>query len=230
MERYLPEAKMTGSITAQNAALALLDHFCEPDPIYPRGEIHSVYYDTPCQHAYHDKANGDFLKSKARLRWYQPDISADPAKSTAFFELKRRAGGGRRKSRSKLSLDRQWLHHAPLEDVGFMRILDEQRSELGAELAADLFPMAVVKYTRYRYVYQPLAARVAVDTRIGSGRVHSTFLPRATDMEIPVTVLEVKSDKPCELPWLHEVFNIGFRSRSFSKYGACMAQLLGDER
>jgi hypothetical protein len=230
MERYLPEAKMTGSITAQNAALALLDHFCVPDPVYPKGEIHSVYYDTPCQHAYHDKANGDFLKSKARLRWYQPDISSDPAKSTAFFELKRRAGVGRRKSRSKLSLDRQWLHHAPLEDVGFMKILDDQRSELADELAADLFPMAVIKYTRFRYVYPSLAARVAVDTRIASGRVNSGFLPGETDVEIPITVLEVKGDEPCDLPWLHELFDIGFRSRSFSKYGACMAQLLGDER
>ncbi len=221
---------MTGSITAQNAALALLDHFCAPDPVYPKGEIHSIYYDTPCQAAYHDKANGDFLKSKARLRWYTPDMSGDPAQSTAFFELKRRAGGGRRKSRSKLSLDRQWLHHAPLEDADFMRILEEQRYELGGELASDLFPMAVIKYTRFRYVYPPLAARVALDTRIGSGRVHSTFLLGETDVEIPVTVLEVKSEEPCELPWLHELFNIGFRSRSFSKYGACMAQLMGDER
>lgn len=221
---------MTGSIAAQNAALALLDHFCEPDPIYAEGEIHSVYYDTPCQHAYHDKANGDFLKSKARLRWYKPDISDDPKQSTAFFELKRRGGGGRRKSRAKLSLDRQWLHNAPLEDAGFMRILDDQRSELGGELAADLFPLAVIKYTRFRYVYPPLAARVAVDTRIGSGRVNSSFLAGETDVEIPITVLEVKSNERCELPWLHEMFNIGFRSRSFSKYGACMAQLMGDER
>ena len=95
MKPYRPEVKMTGSVTLQNAALALLDHFCDPDPLFPRGEIHSVYYDTPAQHAYHDKANGDFAKAKARLRWYNPDVSADPARSTAFFELKRRRGGFR---------------------------------------------------------------------------------------------------------------------------------------
>ena len=221
---------MTGSVASQNAALALLDHFCVPDPVYPKGEIHSVYYDTPCQHGYHDKANGDFLKSKARLRWYNPDISGDTTQSTAFFELKRRAGGGRRKSRIKLSLDREWLTTAALGDGGFMDILDDQRPELGGELAVDLFPMADIKYTRFRFVYPPLGARIALDTRIGSGRINHAFLRGEVDAEIPVLVLERKSDEPFELPWLHEVFSLGFRERSFSKYGACMAQLMGDER
>ena len=82
--------------------IAWLRHVCLPDPVYPEAIVYSLYYDTPALDSYHEKVDGDFIKTKCRLRWYDPDLSADPALRTAYLEIKHKIGQGRRKTRVRV--------------------------------------------------------------------------------------------------------------------------------
>ena len=48
-----------------------LSSICRPDPLFPRGVVNSIYFDTPELHHLREKINSDYLKTKVRLRWYE---------------------------------------------------------------------------------------------------------------------------------------------------------------
>jgi hypothetical protein len=48
------------------------------DPKYYHSPIFSLYYDTPGLRFYGEARNGDYLKTKVRLRWYQRVFTPAP--------------------------------------------------------------------------------------------------------------------------------------------------------
>lgn len=222
------ERKFTAGMECGDAALAWLRHLCLPDPAFPAGVIRSLYYDTLPLHSYEEKRAGDFIKTKVRLRWYDTAQGSADGMCPAFLEVKRRLGRGRRKWRKKLSFGREWLSTAPLDDERFCDVLAEAQEALAGAFPSDLQPAAEISYTRHRFVCPETMARVCVDMNILSGRVNNRFLPFRGQASLPEIVLEIK-DTSRDVPrWVERLYRLGFRQRSFSKYGECIARLMED--
>lgn len=220
------ESKFVGTAAQEEFVIAWLRHVCLPDPVHPEAVVSSLYYDTPGLSSYQEKVNGDFIKTKCRLRWYDPDIAADPALRTAFLEIKHKIGQGRRKSRTRVALDRDWLDTAGLDHPGFLEILARDSPPLGERLPAGLVPAAVVRYRRRRFICPFTLSRICLDSEVGLGRINDRLLPRFGPVALGTIVLEVKDGGAALLPWLAQLHAAGIRQRSFSKYGACIARSL----
>ena len=83
------EAKFVAERWRAESARRWLQMVCRPDPDFPEATVYTVYYDTPGLRCLHEKLNGDYLKSKVRLRWYRV---GERAGDTAFLEVKMRLG------------------------------------------------------------------------------------------------------------------------------------------
>jgi len=220
------ESKFVGTVEQEEFVISWLRHVCLPDPAYPEAIVHSLYYDTPGLHSYREKVEGDFIKTKCRLRWYDPDISADPALRTTYLEIKHKVGQGRRKPRFQAAVDRGWLDTAGLDDPGFRAILARDALSLGERLPSGLMPAAVVRYRRRRFICPFTLSRICLDSDIGLGRINGRLLSRLGPVTLGTIVLEVKDGGSAQIPWLSKLQAAGIRQRSFSKYGACIASLL----
>lgn len=221
------ETKFVGTKDQEEFVLSWLRHACLPDPAHPEAVVSTLYYDTPALASYQEKVGGDFIKTKCRLRWYDPELSADPALRAAFLEIKHKIGAGRRKSRLRLEVDRSWLDTAALDHPGFMELLAQHVGTLGERLPVGLAPAAVVEYRRRRFICPATLSRVCLDTAIGLGRVNGRLLPRLGPSRLGTIVLEIKdAGRVARIPWLAQLHAAGIRQRSFSKYGACIASLI----
>ncbi len=222
------ERKFTAGPECADAALAWLRHLCLPDPVFPVGVVNSLYYDTLPLHSYEEKRAGDFIKTKVRLRWYDVAEAAADGTCVAFLEVKRRVGRGRRKWRKKLNLDWDWISKSPVDDEGFCDVLAEAREAMSGAFPTDLHPAAVISYTRYRFLCPETMARVCIDMNVATGRVSNRYLPFRGQARLSDIVLEIK-DTSRDVPrWVERLYRLGFRQRSFSKYGECIARLMED--
>ena len=223
------ESKFVGRAEQEEFVLAWLRHVCLPDPAFPEAVVSTLYYDTPALDSYREKVDGDFIKTKCRLRWYAPDLSADPALRTAFLEIKRKIGQGRRKTRVRVDVARERLDASGLDDPLFAEILARDAASLQEWLPVGLLPAAVVEYRRRRFICPFTLSRICLDTTIGLGRVNERLLPRLGPKTVGTIVLEIKDGGRARIPWLATLHAAGIRQRSFSKYGACIAGLLKEE-
>ena len=220
------ESKFVGTADQEEFVISWLRHICLPDPVHPEAIVSSLYYDTPGLNSYHEKTGGDFIKTKCRLRWYDPDLSADTALRTTYLEIKHKIGQGRRKSRAQVVVDRDWLDTAGLDHPGFRAILAGDAPSLGEWLPSGLMPAAVVRYRRRRFICPFTLSRICLDSDIGLGRINERLLSRLGPVALGAIVLEVKDGGSAQIPWLSRLHAAGIRQRSFSKYGACIASLL----
>lgn len=74
------------------------------DPAFYFGPTVSLYYDTPSLDLYRAVCNGDYLKTKVRLRWYQTVFGSDQQSVKCYLEVKRKFGALRHKQRKELTL------------------------------------------------------------------------------------------------------------------------------
>ena len=220
------ESKFVGTADQEEFVISWLRHICLPDPVHPEAIVSSLYYDTPGLNSYHEKTGGDFIKTKCRLRWYDPDLSADTALRTTYLEIKHKIGQGRRKSRIRVAVDRGWLDTAGLDHPEFHAILARDAPSLGESLPSGLMPAGVVRYRRRRFICPFTLSRICLDSDIGLGRINERLLSRLGPVALGTIVLEVKDGAPAQIPWLSRLYAAGIRQRSFSKYGACIASLL----
>ncbi len=223
------ERKFVGNTAGVPFALAWLQHNCLKDGSYPEGRISSIYYDTPDLALYEEKASGDFVKVKCRLRWYDPDVSMDPGACTAFMEIKRRCGEGRRKSRTRITLNRDWIERAPLDDPAFDAMLAPHALPLKEWLPPGLAAAVMVRYYRYRFVCPFSHARISLDTAIEAARANARLIPTPSSVMLEQVVVEIKGGTTDHIPWLYRLQGAGFMRRSFSKYGGCVSRMLGEE-
>ncbi|HWR97328.1 MAG TPA: VTC domain-containing protein [Candidatus Methanoperedens sp.] len=223
------ETKFVATADLEERVLAWLRHVCLPDPVHPEAQISTLYYDTPALDSWREKTGGEFIKTKCRLRWYDPELSSDPALRRAFLEIKRKIGRGRRKTRVGLHLPRGVLDGAGLDHPLFSEIFAGHAASLREWLRSGLQPAAVVEYRRRRFVCPFTLSRVCLDTVIGLGRVNERLLPRLGPTRLGTIVLEIKGDSRAAVPWLATLQAAGVRQRSFSKYGACISRLLKED-
>ncbi len=220
------ERKFTAPKIAAEFARGWLQHVCIPDLEFPSGRISSIYYDTLELSSYQEKANGDYLKTKVRLRWYHPTSKDETGQIPAFLEIKTKEGLRGDKLRKKIFFPEHWLDQVPLENVTLTRVIYENAHELGIALPAGLFAILTVVYDRERFICPYSGARVSLDTSIRSAQTNREILPCDSAPEIETIVLEIKEKKITEVPWLDRLYEMGFRSQSFSKYGMCLSKFV----
>lgn len=223
--RLSNERKFIAPAERAGFAIALFDQLLEPDGEYPVNTISSIYYETPDLRRFAEKADGDNLKRKIRLRWYSDSSAAAPTQATAFIELKFRVGSARHKLRHTLQLDRAWLESAPLTDPALLRVLDRASPDEAAWLSPDLVPAVCISYERHRYRCPWTGGRVAADRLIRVGRFHPDLFPLGVPLAIDQTVCEFKDAAQVDIPWARHLYEAGFRLRSFSKFGEAIRLL-----
>ena len=112
------ELKFTFPPQSTAAIEAWLNASCRPDDAHPTNTVSSIYYDTPDWRHLREKANGDYLKSKLRVRWYSRESSQSEGKISdlrcAYAELKRKIGSQRKKQRIDVDFDADWLEETAL--------------------------------------------------------------------------------------------------------------------
>lgn len=207
-------------------ARAWLHHVCVPDPHFPSGIISSIYFDTRTLDSYQEKVNGDYSKTKVRLRWYTPELHEKEGKIPAFFEIKMKDGAKTAKERKEERLSKEWLKKADLTDEDFRALAAENFYELGVKNPDQLFPVLEVSYQRERFICTETGARVSLDTEIRADRMNSDFLPHADPTPMGDVVIEIKDEKIKEVSWLKELYEAGFRFQTYSKYAWCLYRLL----
>lgn len=210
----------------------VLRHHCLPDPAYPEGLIESIYFDTPQLTAYWEKANGDNLKRKIRVRWYpasepaagpQPRAGGDGA-IQAFFEIKDRVGAAREKLHRAFRLEADLLQYASLNDPALLRAIRRQAQAMDVAMAELIVPTIAIRYHRDRFVCPVTETRVSLDTALVSDRCNPDLMPVTEPLHSAQIVCEAKSPVHQHWPWSETLFRLGFRACSFSKYGEFINQ------
>ena len=190
---------------------------CRADPAFPTGVVNSVYYDTWDLHHLREKANGDYLKTKVRLRWYE--TTGRPAEHS-FLEAKLRVGLRRRKVRLETAYSGSWLARVPLHDQALRRIPQELRP-MGITVPSLLRAVLHIRYNRDRFVDRLTGARISLDTCITAPTVNRELIASPNPLPLHTAVVEVKGQVTQIPPILRNLIALGGRKTAFSKYRAC---------
>ena len=218
------ERKWVGDAAWAPLALGVFEAWAEADAEYPEGELESVYFETPELAAYREKANGDSLKRKIRIRWYRGGDASGLRR--VWVERKDRVGAAREKSRDEFKADGSFLDAAPLEDEAWADLLRQAAEQAGWEAPASVEAAVSIRYRRRRYRCPETGSRLSVDYAIRCTRANARLLPFAGPLECPYTVCEAQSATARWWPFGRDLARLGFRMRSFSKYGHFMERLL----
>lgn len=219
------ERKFTSDRITQDAAIGVLQAFCKHDGEYPEGDLESIYFDDPMLTSYWEKANGDSLKRKVRVRWYH-DAKSASGTVDAFLEIKNRIGAARDKVRYRFSAPANLLVSGDLASPELSGLVYSAATAAGFAINDGLVPLVSIRYNRYRFVCPQTESRISVDWNIRATRANSCIFPLASPVDCPVTVCEAKSDTFRTWPFCDDLVRIGFRQESFSKYGYLVGKLL----
>jgi hypothetical protein len=199
---------------------------CEPDPLYPRGTVSSVYYDTFQWALLNEKINSDYLKTKARVRWYS-DVAGKRFSPSAWLEAKFKIGSRRDKRRIELAIDGRRLSREPLESQFWLDLITDI-TRLEVALPGPLLPVFEIRYNRFRYVEPTTRTRICIDVNISARRPNSLLIQPVPPAVLDQGVFEFKGSRPVLPPFLHQMTVLGCRKGSFSKYLNCYMALAGE--
>ena len=225
-EGLVNEVKFVGDETLADRAIALLDSGAWPDPEYPVGRIHSIYFDGPDRRALAEKIDGDNLKQKVRIRWYERPAGSPGREIPVFIEIKLRVGAARRKHRLTTMAPEAWISRTPLDDPELPAFLHRHAGGLAGGVPLHWVPAICISYERRRYLCPQTGSRIAVDRRIEANRINAALLPTVARVRLDRSLCEFKDRGGAPPPWALALVQAGFRLRSFSKYGECMNQAL----
>ena len=226
MNTLVNERKFTAHGLDADRALALIAHYCSPHPEYPLGRISSIYFDTPLLSTFREKIEGDTLKRKYRIRWYEEADPAPDSTTQAFLEIKYRYGSARDKLRRRFPVNAEWIRSTPLTDPGLVDLLYREAAACEDSIPLNLFPLVCISYDRHRYVCPFTGDTVCVDFNIRMTRLNPDRLPHVGPFDLNTVICEHKRAGFGTLPWARVLYHAGFRIRSFSKYGECINQIL----
>jgi hypothetical protein len=206
-----------------NALAAWLDARCVRDPHYPEGHVRSLYLDTPGLRFLREKVEGDFLKTKVRLRWYAARAGA-PAAGPVWLEIKQRESLRRSKKRVQFQAWATDIDRADPASLDVGRAIDLVR-EQGLDVPEWLRPTLALSYSRSRWIEPLTGTRVALDQGIQPTWVSGPGYPATSALELRTAVIEFKGEGPDVPPPLRRVTDFGGRRSEFSKYFRCYARL-----
>jgi hypothetical protein len=221
MERkfYLPDTKIA-------FAAQMLAHCCPADRNYPRGEIHSLYFDTADLDHYEDSEQGDRLRKKVRIRWY--DRVPENARTAAvFLELKSKTGFAGVKQRKSFEVSPQRLNESALRDgVLPYPAIAQTLAEFGYYPQDLLLPTILISYQRLRFTDLTTGARVSLDWNIRSTLISPMLNCREGMVRMEGGVIEIKG-RSMDLPAaLEPLYFLETDWSRYSKYACCLQSQL----
>jgi hypothetical protein len=205
--------------------LAWLEHVCVPDPLYPSSDVSSLYYDTPGLVHYYESRNGEYLRTKVRLRWYADLRSSDPGAGVrCYLEIKSKQGAVSEKKRTAVTIAPRGLVDELFSNE---QILDLPDGVYDLEYRASgmLVPVLLVQYRRHRYVDPDSQSGIAVDAEIRCTRANQTFIHGMPPVHFDVAVLETKGMNR-GIPGVLNPIASYLRKSTFSKYGSAIESLM----
>ena len=193
---------------------------------YPANVISSIYYDSLDWLHLFEKRNGDYFKTKFRVRWYDA-VDAPSAGRTAYAELKLKTGTRREKLRMPVSITADELERMALSDPRLLSLPSRMAENLGRAFERPLVPSLLVRFRRHRFLCTVSGARVNLDAGITTPRVNPQMI--APELPIPITsiVCEVKGDLDVLPPSLYALTAMGGRVAPFSKCFAAYLSVTG---
>lgn len=226
-EGLVCERKFVSSASEAGGVADALRAFCVPDSTYPEGELESIYYDDSRLSSFREKANGDSLKRKIRIRWYRTG-GPDDGRRTAFLEIKDRVGAARDKVRASFQAGAADLEGRPLSDGFYVSLLHDQAASAGFPVSHGLAPTVSIRYRRRRFVCPVTQSRVSIDYAIVCTRANPDIFPAGSfsPLATPLVVCEAKSRDARSWPFGDMLARMGFRLESFSKYGYFVERIL----
>ena len=217
------ERKFVASLLQAEAARVLLDHELLPDGEFPANTLNSIYFETRSFRAYAEKMDGDNLKQKVRLRWYQQ--GKESRTDQAFLEVKSRVGSARHKVRRVLTLNLAELETRPLSGLRLCEVLPPEAMLDLPGPPERWVPAVCITYDRRRYRCPVTHGRVALDQNIRVMRFNPDLFPGGVPLRFDQMVCEFKDAAQVEIPWAGRLERLGFRMRSFSKFGEAIRLL-----
>jgi hypothetical protein len=210
------EIKYVMPAASAGPAEAWLNAVCRPEVAYPPAWVCSVYVDRPDGALLDEKINSDYLKTKVRIRWYEPLVGA--ISGPAYLEIKQRAGTSREKHRVALSVPAAELASWTMADPRWLPLL----APASGIVSGPLGPVLRMRYVRTRFFDRLWATRVALDRSLTVTAVHPALRPGPLPALAPWAVFEWKGPNPELSPTLRGLASFGAHRRAFSKYLAGM--------
>jgi hypothetical protein len=173
------------------ALIARAGHCCLPDPVYPYGDVHSIYYDTPELASYHESEDGDIIKTKYRIRWYDtPPPSGD---IPVWIEVKAKNGLRSRKLRVRHSVPAGVFSPGDYRRLISHGQLQQFISASGAPGGQpQLLPVALISYRRHRFLDPESGMGLAIDTDIESSILRYGSRADILKTRLRESILEIK--------------------------------------
>ena len=195
---------------------------CEPDPHTGNDGtylIRSVYFDNIDDKALREKINGNSMREKFRIRYYNDSLD--------YVTLEKKQKINDLCKKVECSLTKDEMCDILSGDTAFMRDHPAQLvRELYSLMTSDgLRPRVLVSYRREPYIYGPGNVRVTFDFGIRTTVFSKGFTGDSHDISATddpaVMIMEVKYDD--FLPEIIQslVCEGDIRQQSFSKYEAC---------
>ena len=224
------ELKFTFPPQSTVAIEAWLRASCRPDGTHPINTVSSIYYDTPDWRHLREKANGDYLKSKLRLRWYSRENARSESKTRAprraYAELKRKIGSQRDKQRVEVALDVEWLEEAALNATELLSLPSDLVSR-GFTLPSPIVPTVLIAYQRQRYLDLRTGTRINLDNNIRVRRSNPQMIQPGRPTAVATPVIEFKGPLDRLPHGFETLLRFGARRASFSKYLMCYRSVTG---
>ena len=200
--------------------ISRLSAIASPDEHYGAKPYHirSLYFDNVYDKALSERLNGQEVREKFRIRYYNDDPS--------FIKLEKKSKFNTLCGKKAVTITQEECQQLINGDYSWL--MDEKRplcQELYAKMQSQLLrPRVIVDYTRRAFVYAPGNVRVTIDDEVRSGlsAIHM-FDPVQTipaDIRRPI-ILEVKYDAYFPDIIRDAVQLSDRRTTSFSKYAAC---------
>jgi hypothetical protein len=206
-----------------------LEHACVADPRYPHSSVCSIYFDTPGLFHYGESRNGEFLRSKVRLRWYGGMAGGSAAAGSSddvrcFLEVKSKQGSLSAKSRTEVSIPSRILQGDPFSSD---RILDlpARAFQLSFTPSGPMVPILMIEYDRRRFLDLETECGVALDGEIRCIRVNHAVVPGLAPVHLDVGVLEIKGMNRGIGDLLNPIQGF-LKTSPFSKYGIVLESLM----
>lgn len=191
-----------------------------PDPNYGENEYHirSLYFDNVYDKVLSERLNGDEVREKFRIRYYNGN--------TSYIVLEKKSKYNTLCGKKSVRMTKEECQKIIDGDIDWMK--EDQRElcrELYAKMRSQLLrPKVIVDYTRRAFVYKPGNVRVTLDYNIRSGLNVTQMFDAVTtipaDVRKPI-ILEVKYDAYCPSIIRDLVHLTNRRTSSYSKYSTC---------
>lgn len=192
-EKYRHEYKHLINMLDMTVLTGKLTHIAKPDEHTEDGSyfVRSLYFDTPCDNALRDKLNGESVREKFRIRFYDMD--------SGFIRLEKKSKRSGLCAKRSAPLTRKQTERLIVGDYDFLPdtgapLLTELYAKMSGKL---LRPRLTVDYRRKAYVFPAGNVRVTFDFGIRSDENIGAFFDPAP-AAFPVSdsvVMEVKYDE-----------------------------------